>query len=217
MPKEGKRDVWKAISVLLGILIVALIVGIAVLWIRDGKKQAVKVESSRKTAELAAARPSEKELQISSDITVVQEGVKAEEESEKKKETASTESHRYEIIPRRMIWSDADSYCRSLGGYLATVTSQEEYNKILEVANASDRKVLWLGAQKGQDQNFKWITDEPFSYSFWLQNEPNNEGGRENCLVMFSVNGQWVWADVPYDLSPYYSENQVGFVCEYDE
>ena len=115
-----------------------------------------------------------------------------------------------------MTWAQADAYCKAQGGYLATVGSQAEYYKIVQLANQSGRKVLFLGAQRGSDGNFQWTNGEDFSYTAWMPGEPNNDGGNENCLVMFLVDGQWVWSDVPNDLSSYYGESAVGFVCEWD-
>ncbi|MBM6802372.1 hypothetical protein H6B07_06735 [Mediterraneibacter glycyrrhizinilyticus] len=58
---------------------------------------------------------------------------------------------------------------------------------------------------------------DELSYTDWMAGEPNNETGDKDYLVMFIVNGEWVWSDVPNDVSTYYGENTVGFVCEWDE
>ena len=94
--------------------------------------------------------------------------------------------------------------------------SQAEYDKIVQLADQSGRKVLFLGGQRESDGNFQWTNGEDLSYTAWMSGEPNNDGGNENCLAMFLVDGQWVWSDVPDDLSSYYGESTVGFVCEWD-
>lgn len=228
-----QKDIWKPISIILALLILLSIVGVVILLIFGGNKGSSSAIENMKAAELTEINPSKEEMEIASSITISTQSIatdskkeekevqqKSEEEKEAKvKEELKTSatSHRYEVINTRMTWSEAKAYCENLGGYLATVESQEEYNKIIDLANASGRKVLWLGAQKNVNQSFEWITGEDFNYSFWLSGEPNNEGGNENCLVMFYVNNQWVWADVPNDVSPYYGDETVGFVCEYDE
>ena len=167
------------------------------------------VKSSREHVDFQAVLPAE---ELRSGVSTIQiKGTEAAPVQE-----AISGDHRYEIVGARMTWDEANAYCESMGGHLATVTSQEEYQAIVNLAEASGRKVLWLGAVKGSDQYFDWISGESFAFSDWLSGEPNNEGGNENCLVMFEVKGRWVWADVPSDLSPYYGADKVGFVCEYD-
>ena len=227
MQDMKQQNAWKPVSIVLAVLIFITIVGAVVLVMFQGTtKSTSSAENTINTTDLSAVSPSKDEMKLVSSITIssTKGSSKSEKEEtteakneEMEKESTPIESHRYEVINTRMTWSEAKAYCENLGGYLATVESQEEYNKVLELASASGRKVLWLGAQKNSNQTFEWITGETFGYSFWLSGEPNNEGGNENCLVMFQVNGQWVWADVPNDVSPYYGEDTVGFVCEYDE
>lgn len=204
---DGK---WKIAAGVLGGLNVVVLAGTVFLLVfgtggSDGKEKPAQTE-------LQPAAVSKEEMEVASEIVIAPEGA-----AEAVKENESTENHRYEVISGLKTWSEAKMACEARGGYLATVTSQEEYDRIIRAADQSDRQVLWLGGRREADNNFEWITGESFAYSSWLQNEPNNEGGGENCLVTFLVNGQWVWADVPENLSAYYTEDQVGFVCEYNE
>ena len=220
MNQKNGFDKWKIISIVLGILILLTIVGGSLLILfGDNSKAASEVHSEKK--ELTAVLPSAEEMKVSTGISISREnGAKEfniEDANKTDKGSTPTEQHTYEIINTRMTWQEAAEYCESVGGYLATIESQTEYDKIVTLAESSGRKVLWLGAVRNSKQNFEWITDEEFSFTRWLSGEPNNEGGNENYLVMFRVNEQWVWADVPNDVSPYYSEDYVGFVCEFDE
>lgn len=212
-----QKDIWKPAAIVLAILILLCIIGAIILVLFSVKT--ISPQNSVEVAELVEIIPSKDEIKTVSSITISSPNsvVKSEEADTKEEKSTSVESHRYEVINKRMTWAEAKAYCENVGGYLATVESQEEYNKIVELATASGRKVLWLGAQKNTNQIFEWITGETFDYSYWLSGEPNNDGGNENFLVMFLVNGQWVWADVPNDLSSYYGEDSVGFICEYDE
>lgn len=218
-----QKGIWKPIAIILAVLIALTIIGMIAVIVFGGTNLSVSSENKMETTELTALTPEKDEIKVASSITITSKnGVPKEEDTEESEEmnrenTSSSETHRYEVINSRMTWSEAKSYCESLGGHLATIESQDEYNKVIELANASGRKVLWLGAQKNSNQTFEWITGESFQYSYWLSGEPNNEGGNENYLVMFLVSGQWVWADVPNDVSPYYGADKVGFVCEYDE
>lgn len=222
----AQKSIWKTLALVLGVVLALMVIGVAVLFIRGGKSGNASADMEVEKTELKVIVPAEKETKISAVITVTRDGAaedekedKTEDKADAKKaaEYAYSESHRYEVVSERKTWSEAQAACEEKGGYLATVTNEEEFKKVLEVAEASDRKVLWLGAKRESDNNFAWITKETFSYTSWLSGEPNNEGGNENYLVMFLVNDQWVWADVPEDLSPYYSEAQVGYICEYNE
>ncbi len=119
----------------------------------------------------------------------------------------------YTVVSRAMTWSDANAYCASQGGTLACITSQAEYDKVLAVAEQSGLHVLWLGGQRS-GSSFSWVSGEPFSYSSWAPGEPNNDGGSENYLALYNVNGVWGWYDAPNDLSATYPSHTMGFVME---
>ncbi len=119
----------------------------------------------------------------------------------------------YTVVSRAMTWSDANAYCASQGGTLACITSQAEYDKVLAVAEQSGLHVLWLGGQRS-GSSFSWVSGEPFSFSSWGPGEPNNDGGSENYLALYNVNGVWGWYDAPNDLSTTYPAHTMGFVME---
>ncbi len=216
--KQTKRG-WKIAAIVLAVLIVAAVAAVAGVFVTSSASGgAGGQESEEKEVELEQVQPSDDEIDVKSTILVTADGSTSEEvddAAEADDESASAE-HRYEVVGQRMTWAQADAYCKAQGGYLATVESQEEYDQIVRLADQSGRKVLFLGAQRGTDGNFQWTNGEDFSYTAWMSGEPNNDGGNENCLAMFLVDDQWVWSDVPNDLSSYYGESTVGFVCEWD-
>ncbi len=85
----------------------------------------------------------------------------------------------------RLNWSEAKEFAENLTfkgaqGYLATVTDQSEDDFLWNVLGAEGS---FLGAYdesqevNGQLQHnavWKWVTNEPFSYTNWLPGEPNN-------------------------------------------
>lgn len=119
----------------------------------------------------------------------------------------------YTVISQAMTWRDANAYCANHGGTLACITSPTEYDKVLAAAEASGLHVLWLGGQRS-GSSFSWVSGEPFSYSSWAPGEPNNDGGSENYLALYNVNGTWGWYDAPNDLSTTYPAHTMGFVME---
>lgn len=125
--------------------------------------------------------------------------------------------HNYELIQKNLNWEEAKAYCESLGGHLATITSKEEEDKILNLLESSDIKVVWLGADDlNSTGSFNWVNGEAFNYSNWAVNEPNNDNGVEHYLVMYKVEGNWMWNDGPLDTNKYYKAENIGFVCEWE-
>ncbi|MCI8638897.1 MAG: zinc-ribbon domain-containing protein [Coprococcus sp.] len=168
-----------------------------------GKKQEKKEDTEKeKDNESEAVNPEEK----------AQEKV---EEKPREQPKEKTYIHEYEVVQGMRTWTDADAYCQSQGGHLATVNSQEEFNQIVAKANETGCVVLWLGASRRDgNSDFQLVINEPDSYYAWAAGEPNNEGGAENCLGMMKVKGEWKMYDMPNDVSAYYNANKVGFVME---
>lgn len=140
---------------------------------------------------------------------------KEESSLPKEKEALAAPVYEYQVIAQRMTWSEAYTYCQSQGGRLATPSTQEEYNQVVQKANESGLKVLWLGAQRTPDgSGFMWISGDEFSFAQWGAGEPNNDQGNEPRMGMMYVNGSWNLYDMPDDVSQYYNSNIVGFVME---
>ncbi len=94
-----------------------------------------------------------------------------------------------------LTWRDSQSYCESLGGYLATATSAEE-NEFL-FRNFAMNHVVWLGAtDEAEEGRWRWVTKEPFVYENWAPGEPNNSGKVEHYLVM--GNSPSIWTGQTY-------------------
>lgn len=212
---EKVNTIWKVIAVILGVLIVLGAAGSILLALLPAGNVRTGTAKLEKT-EIQAGQPAEEEVQTAAEITVTSSGA-GSTKTNAEDETENSSEHRYEIINERMTWTEAEAYCEAEGGHLATVGSEEEYANILEAAGTTSRQVLWLGASRQSDGTFRWVDGDELSYTDWMTGEPNNETGDEDYLVMFIVNGEWVWSDVPNDLSAYYGENTVGFVCEWDE
>jgi predicted outer membrane repeat protein len=115
--------------------------------------------------------------------------------------------HLYWSCTRRQIrWELAASHCRSMGGYLASVTDGAE-NAFL-----ADRwkYAYWIGANdRAVEGDWVWESGEPWDYTSWA-GEPSpapNGGALENCAVFGGLYS--VWFDDP-------CENNKSFICETD-
>lgn len=107
-------------------------------------------------------------------------------------------------------WEEAKEYCESQGGYLATITSQEEdeflYSYITDMGYDS---VLFGLSDTHQDNVWTWVTGEPFSYENWASGEPSHQGGYEHYGMYYEKYKDGSWNDGSGKTCP--------FLCEWGE
>jgi len=126
--------------------------------------------------------------------------------------------HWYEVIIESFTWEDARAAAEGrvwegVNGHLATITTQEE-SDFIETTFGWDLFSSWLGGYQDPpdhsvgDQNWYWITGEPWEYTNWAPGEPNDLGGPEFYLNIHGWNIPQ-WNDVSDDLLE-------AFVVEYD-
>ena len=136
--------------------------------------------------------------------------------------STSWNSHKYTVFNSPMTWTEAKSCCESIGGHLATITSQEEYDAVMSAIHQDEPHRYWLGAHRpGGSQTWQWITGEAFSFTKWHTGEPNNQGYSdldvEQHLELTNYwpdyNGQWGWNDENGDSV---TDGVTGFICEWE-
>ena len=131
--------------------------------------------------------------------------------------------HSYKIVDTGLTWTDAKTYCESLGGHLVTITSGVEQAFVQDLIISSGTKgYYWTGGVRDSSGNFVWITGEKFSYTNWYKGEPNN-GGKygENVLTIYRHPGfNGFWNDMVEaggdGVLPFYNIENSGFICEWD-
>ena len=143
-------------------------------------------------------------------------------------EPAAVKPHtsRYEIMAGDVSWTEANNICIANGGHLATITSQEEMDTIVSLANASGLKYLWIGGYTSVRNNTAfghWTTGESFDYTAWFPGEPSRndkDGTPEFYLMLWYVQDYWSWNDqrddVIRDTNLDYFAGNLGYVCEYE-
>ncbi|XP_039678414.1 ladderlectin-like [Perca fluviatilis] len=100
-------------------------------------------------------------------------------------------------VPRLMTWAKAEKNCVSMGGNLASVRNIMEYHELqrLIVIASHAYKVTWIGGSDAQEEKqWLWSDGTPFRYSNWCRGQPNNLGGRQNCLQI-NHGAQKCWDD----------------------
>ena len=115
--------------------------------------------------------------------------------------------HVYKLYEKSLSWSEAKAYCENLGGYLVSITSQEEqkyvYDNILVPNNVP---CCWAGGSDSETEGvWKWASGEEWIYNNWRAGEPNNYGGKEDYLLLY---GTGVWND--------YADGNTIFICEWN-
>lgn len=95
--------------------------------------------------------------------------------------------HWYGVYDRTKFWIEAKAAAESFSfderaGYLATINSPQENDFIFEhviqqLKPPTYSQEFWLGGQDPENDNqWTWITGEPFSYINWSPTEPNHPG-----------------------------------------
>lgn len=93
----------------------------------------------------------------------------------------SGNGHAYEFIAGNYTWQDAKAAAAASGGYLATVTSEDE-NTFLTTLSTD---VGWLGGtDEAVEGTWAWITGEAWGYTHWNGGEPNDYAGGEDYLQL---------------------------------
>ena len=116
------------------------------------------------------------------------------------------DKNHYKVFADAMTWEEAEEYCRSVNGHLATLTSLEEQAQITNLLTEAGLGECWLGGKRDENGEFGWITGEPMVYTNWENGEPNNLGGHEDYIHTYS-SGQW--NDLP-------GGNRKYFICEWE-
>ncbi|MEN8786512.1 MAG: lectin-like protein, partial [Flavobacteriales bacterium] len=126
----------------------------------------------------------------------------------------STNGHYYEFVASpQILWTDAKTASDAktffgLQGYLATITSSDETNFLLEKVSGDG----WIGANDvATDNTWQWVTGPEAGTSFWQgtasgspiggaytnwnTNQPDNSGGAEHWMQFYkngtSIDGRW--------------------------
>lgn len=117
-------------------------------------------------------------------------------------------------------YDKAKGNCEDVGGHLATITSGEEQQTVLELG-----KYGWIGLDdRSREGAFQWVTEEPVSYiPPWGTSNPDNDqwNGQfpegEDCVDNFHFYGKL--ADYPCSNpsqnSPGGGSQIPGYICEF--
>ncbi|XP_014827726.1 PREDICTED: galactose-specific lectin nattectin-like, partial [Poecilia mexicana] len=106
----------------------------------------------------------------------------------------------YLFVGTELDWAEAEQYCISHGGNLASIHNREEYafirNLIFHVAGNNRR--TWVGGYDAVEEGtWQWSDGSRNDFTMWGSGEPNNLN-TENCMEI-NVNEQDCVSDVVCD------------------
>ncbi|XP_056311290.1 C-type lectin lectoxin-Thr1-like [Danio aesculapii] len=78
-------------------------------------------------------------------------------------------------------WSDSRQFCRDHGADLVIINTEEKQKLIM---SSIDERV-WIGLSDTEDEgNMTWVDNSPLNQGFWMEWEPNNADGNEDCVEL---------------------------------
>lgn len=128
--------------------------------------------------------------------------------------------HTYKFYTRSVDWHSAKELCETQGGHLVTITCVEENNFLINNLLNHTQSFYWIGAtDEMQEGNWKWVTEEPFSFNNWSEDSPNNNADKEHFAGFMSKEENYDGYSTPigswndFQVSP--TDNH-GYICEWD-
>merc|ERR1712039_318540 len=92
-------------------------------------------------------------------------------------------------------WGNAELRCQNLGGNLASVHSEAEYQFVRGVIKDRTHRdtKAWLGGSDASvEKIWLWSDGLPMKYTAWDRGQPDNSRRNQHCMVMnFSRRHRW--------------------------
>ena len=107
-------------------------------------------------------------------------------------------------------WTEALDHSRLNGLHMATVTSAEENDLIVNGLLSNPLLVglnPWIGLNDAvAEGDFTWVTCEAYTYTNWGPGEPNDLGGEDYANYLYN-GSTYLWNDLPNSLPPFWTPN----------
>lgn len=98
-------------------------------------------------------------------------------------------TNRYLLTDTATSWIEAEAFAVSVGGHLATVNDAAENDWLRQAFSGGGN--FWIGLNdRAAEGAFQWVSGQPFTYTNWLVNKPDNAGGAYGVYLATST-GQW--------------------------
>ncbi len=134
-------------------------------------------------------------------------------------EAVEFNSHYYYVYDLDTVttWEEAKEYCESQGGYLATITSQEEDEFVYScLRNKFDCESAYFGfTDQNEEGTWVWANGEVSSYTNWHSGEPNSENPNEDFAMYYYKYSDGSWNDG--DFGDRTVNSGRAFICEWGD
>jgi hypothetical protein len=133
--------------------------------------------------------------------------------------------HSYQVIKDNVSWTKAAAACARLGGHLAVINDEAEFNEITRLCDEQGLTYVWIGAHRvGGVEKWENGSDLTDGYVLWSRGEPTyidrNDQVAEDYIMLWKNNGDWVYndnRDDPYSDYPDMFDGIIGYVCEFND
>ncbi len=128
----------------------------------------------------------------------------------------------YMLYSEDLSWQTAEDSCRELGGHLATIKDETDYDKICQLLADSTAQYVWIGAYRADDGQIKWVDGQSHDFYAWAQGEPSEtdsyDGAAENYIMLVKqADGTWLYNDSRADPMAQYSQfysGKLAYICQ---
>ena len=148
------------------------------------------------------------------------------------------ETHRYELCVEDCTWEEAEKKCEEKGGYLASMTSDGEFDYVEDMIRSEDLTNICFYVGAKCDNNFSWHWTEPgilhnnclssWYYKHWLDYGPSYTDTLADGTVIDEEYAELMYRksedrfylnDVTNDVISVYPsfKGKMGYICEYSE
>ncbi|XP_034149728.1 C-type lectin domain family 4 member E-like [Esox lucius] len=101
----------------------------------------------------------------------------------------------YYIFTDYKTWTDSRQDCLDRGGDLVIINSREEQEFITRLGYK-----VWIGlTDRDVEGTWRWVNGSPLTTSYWINEEPNDAGGTEDCAEIRMTESEpfGAWNDAP--------------------
>lgn len=113
-------------------------------------------------------------------------------------------------------YEEALQFCADKGGYLATLTSQEENDFVYSYITQQNCESAYFGFSDSESEGiWEWCTGEPVSYTNWHSGEPNKENPNEDYGMLYYKYSDGSWNDGDFGNNTV--NGGTAFICEWGD
>lgn len=112
-------------------------------------------------------------------------------------------------------YEQAKLFCEAVGGYLATITSQEENDYVFQYMKLSGYQSAYFGlSDSATEGTWTWSNGETVNYTNWSKNEPNAERSDEDYAMFYYKYETGKWNDGNFGNGTV--RGGKAFICEWN-